>query len=61
MTSVRTACFMGVATAALALGACKPEAQADPRQEGVVVKTLDELGQVVSPGQVALRIAPAHA
>ncbi|MFC3692561.1 efflux RND transporter periplasmic adaptor subunit [Chenggangzhangella methanolivorans] len=39
MTGVRTACLMGVATAALALGACKPEAQADPRQAARIVQT----------------------
>jgi RND family efflux transporter MFP subunit len=38
MTSVRIAGLMGVATAALALGACKPEAQADPRQAARVVQ-----------------------
>lgn len=39
MRSVRTACLIGVATAALALGACKPEAQADPRQAARIVQT----------------------
>lgn len=39
MTSVRFACLMGVATAALALSACKPEAQADPRQAARIVQT----------------------
>ncbi|GLK54486.1 RND family efflux transporter MFP subunit [Methylopila capsulata] len=38
MTSVRIACLIGAATAALALGACKPEAQADPRQAARVVQ-----------------------
>ncbi|MFD1704631.1 efflux RND transporter periplasmic adaptor subunit [Methylopila henanensis] len=39
MITARTAGLMGVATAALALGACKPEAQADPRQAARVVQT----------------------
>ncbi|GLK79633.1 efflux RND transporter periplasmic adaptor subunit [Methylopila turkensis] len=39
MITARTAGLLGVATAALALGACKPEAQADPRQAARVVQT----------------------
>jgi RND family efflux transporter MFP subunit len=39
MTSVRTLRFISVATAALALGACRPEAQADPRQAARMVQT----------------------
>jgi RND family efflux transporter MFP subunit len=38
MTIVRTVSFLGVATAALVLSACKPEAQADPRQAARVVQ-----------------------
>ncbi|GBD47100.1 efflux RND transporter periplasmic adaptor subunit [Methylopila sp. Yamaguchi] len=38
MPSVRIACLISVATAALALAACKPEAQADPRQAPRIVQ-----------------------
>lgn len=39
MTSARTGSFIAIAAAALALGACKPEAQADPRQAPRIVQT----------------------
>lgn len=39
MKSLRAVCLVGVAMAALALGACKPEAQADPRQAARIVQT----------------------
>jgi len=40
MTSVRTVQLLGAAAAALALAACKPEAQADPRQTPRIVQTV---------------------
>ncbi|MDR6293779.1 RND family efflux transporter MFP subunit [Inquilinus ginsengisoli] len=40
MNTARTISLVGVATVALALGACKPEAQADPRQAARIVQTV---------------------